>query len=297
MVGIRKAMAASVSSAAIFIFGLAPTPSASQVAGLLADDEARRAIIDMRIRLESMESKVFELERRLQLSAQGQLQTLNENERLRSELARLRGQIEEAQQIANTGRSQQRDLFLDLDRRLNQQNELLSQQKDLYVDIDQRIKQIEPVPLSVDGVNYRVSPQEKAKLDELRELLRNGEFRRSVSAAEAFQQAHPASVLASHVLLLKGSALYADKDYKAAILARQDFIDRYPNHPARPQAILNLAASQAESGNPNAARSTLESLIKSYPNSSAATEARDRLKTLRPASPSRPAPSKAGASK
>lgn len=296
MVGIRKAMAASVSSAAIFIFAFAPTPGASQVGGLLADDEARRAIIDLRIRLESMESKVFELERRLQLSAQGQLQTLNENERLRSELARLRGQIEEAQQIANTGKSQQRDLFLDLDRRLSQQNELLSQQKDLYTDIDQRIKQIEPVALSVDGVNYRVSPQEKAKFEELRDLLRNGEFRRSVSAAEAFQQAHPGSVLASHVLLLKGSAFYADKDYKAAILARQDFIDRYPNHPSRPQAILNLAASQAESGNPNTARSTLESLIKSYPNSAAATEARDRLKTLRPGSPSR-SPAKAGASK
>lgn len=297
MVGIRKAMAASVSSAAIFISGFTLAPSASQANTLLADDEARRAIIDLRTRVESMDSKIVELERRLQLSAQGQLQILNENERLRSELARLRGQIEEAQQTVNTGKSQQKDLFLDLDRRLSQQRELLSQQRDLYKDVDQRIRQIEPVPLSVDGVNYRVSPQEKAQFEEVRELLRNGEFRRSVSAADAFQQAHPASVLASHVLLLKGSALYADRDYKAAILARQDFIDRYPNHPSRPQAILNLAASQAESGNPMTARGTLEGLIKSYPNSSAATEARDRIKTLRSASSSKSASTKAGASK
>lgn len=290
MVGIRKAMAASVSSAAIFISGLTLAVSPSQAVTLLADDEARRAIIDLRSRIEAMDSKILELERRLQVSTQGQLQILNENERLRGELARLRGQIEEAHQAANTSKSQQKDLFLDLDRRLGQQ-------KDLYADIDQRIKQIEPVPISVDGVNFRVSPAEKTKFEELREFLRSGEFRKSVAAADAFQQAHPGSVLSAHVLLLKGSALYADRDYKSAILARQDFIDRYPQHPARPQAMLNLAASQAESGSPTLARGTLEGLIKTYPNSPAAAEARDRLKTLRPTAPAKSGPTKAAPSK
>lgn len=270
-------MAASISSAAIFISGVALAVASSQAQALISDDEARRAIIDLRARVEAMDSKITELETRLQSSAQGQLQILNENERLRAELARLRGQIEEASQTVITGKTQQ---------------------KDFYVDLDQRLKQIEPVSITVDGVNFRVGQGEKAKFEELRELLRGGEFKKSVAAAEAFQQAFPASVLSANVLLLKGSALYGDKNYKAAIAARQEFIDRYPNHPAKPQAILNLAASQAESGNPNTARGILENLIKNYPNSPTASEAKDRLKTLRPpAPPAKAAPAKAAPSK
>ena len=291
MVGFRKAVAASISSAAIFISGLALLPAPGAAVTLLADDEARRAIIDLRARVEAMDTKIADLERRLQAATEGQLQILNENERLRTELARLRGQIEEAHQTANTGKSQQKDLFLDLDRRL-------SQQKDLYADIDQRIKQIEPVSLTIDGMTLRVGQGEKARFEELRESLRDGEFKKTVTQADAFQQAYPASQLLANILLIKGSALYADKNYKAAIAARQEFIDRYPNHPSRPQAILNLAASQAESGNPNTARGILDNLIKNYPNSPAAAEARERLKTLRPsAPPAKAAPAKAASSK
>ncbi len=276
MVVVCKIMAASRSSAAIFISAITLAFASGHAHALVSDDEARRAIIDLRARVEAMGSKLVELEARLQASAQGQLQILNENERLRAEIAHLRGQLEEASQMANTGKSQQ---------------------KDFYVDLDQRLKQIEPVSISVDGVNVRVSPAEKTKFEDLRELLRVGEFKKSAAAAEAFRQAFPASPLSATVLFLRGSALYADKDYMAAIAARQEFIDRYPNHPSRPQAILNLAANQAESGNPNTARGILESLIKNYPNSAAATEAKERLKTLRPAAPTRAAPAKATPSK
>ncbi|MFN4882925.1 MAG: tetratricopeptide repeat protein, partial [Burkholderiales bacterium] len=65
----------------------------------------------------------------------------------------------------------------------------------------------------------------------------------------------------------------------------------------RPQATLNLAASQAESGNPNTARGILENLIKSFPNSSAAAEAKDRLKALPRPAATAPAPAKAQQSK
>lgn len=257
---------------------------------MLADDEARRAIIDLRVQVENLESKLVNLEKRLQSAAQGQLKMLNENERLQSEIARLRGQIEEASQVVTTSRSQQRDLYLDLDRRLNQQ-------RDLQANLDRRIKQFEPLDFNVDGEIFRVTPEEKTKFEDLRESLRGGEFKKAAAAADLFLQAHPGSQLLPNVLLIRGSALYADKNYKAAIAARQDFIDRYPNHPARPQAMLNLAASHAESGNQNTARGILDGLIKSYPNSPVTNEARERLKGLRAATPTKTAPNKAGPSK
>ncbi len=266
MAQMRFTMAAPISRAAIFFCALGLSSLAQ--ASLFADDEARRALIDLRVQVEALSTKITDLERRLQSATQGQLTMLNENERLRAELASLRGQIEEANKVVSTGKSQQ---------------------KDLYTDLDQRLRQIEPVALTVDGITYRVNPDEKTRFDELRELLRTGDFKKSIAAAQAFEQGFPQSTLSPHVLLIKGTALYADKDYKGSIAARQDFIERYPNHPGRPQATLNMAASQAESGNPNTARGILEGLIKAYPNSPAATEAKERLKALPKAAAAAPA--------
>ena len=280
MTGLYRSVAASISSAAIFI---SLSTFAGPTLALFSDDEARRAIIDLRVRVESLSSTIGEMDKRLQSSAQGQLQLLNENERLRQDIARLRGLVEETGRLASTGKNQQKDLYLDLDQRINQ--------------IDQRIKQVEPVAIAVDGINYRVSPAEKIQFEELRELLRAGEFKKTVQSAHAFQQAFPSSALSANVLLTRGTALYADKDYKNSILARQEFIEKFPNHPARPQATLNLAASQAESGNPNTARGILENLIKSFPNSSAAAEAKDRLKALPRPAAAAPAPAKTQQSK
>jgi tol-pal system protein YbgF len=269
-----KAMAASVSSAAIFLcVGFSLFSATGPAAAIFSDDEARRAIIDLRTRLETLESRlaerIAELERNLQASSRTQLQLLNENERLRSEVARLRGTVEEANQNLNTGKSQQ---------------------KDLYGDLDQRLKQIEPVLVTVDKTSIEVSRDEKTRFDEVRDALKAGEFAKTIAASDAFQQAYPYSRLSADVLLIKGSAFYADKNYKAAIAARQEFLDRYPNHPARPQVTLNLAAAQAESGNPNTARGILEGLIKAYPNSPAAADAKERLKSLRPGAAAKPAP-------
>ncbi len=264
-------MAASLSSAAIFISAIALS---SPAFALFSDDEARRAILDLRAKVEALTVRVTELEQQLQTSTQSRIQLLNESEQLRAELARLRGKVEETAQVATTGRSQQ---------------------KDLYGDLDQRLRVLEPTELELDGVRYRVSPAEKERFEAIRDLIRKGDFKGAVSAANTYQQAFPVSSIAAYVLLDKGTALYADKNYKASIAARQDFLQKYPDHPARPQATLNLAASQAESGNPNTARNILQSLIKSYPNSPAAAEARDRLKALqKPApAPAKSAPPKA----
>lgn len=226
---------------------------------LFSDDEARRAILDLRARHEALSARLGELERQVQSLAQGQLQLLNENERLKVELARLRGLVEETGHAAATGKNQQRDLYTDLDRRL---------------------RQLEPVTLTVDGSPFKVSSEEKSRFDELREALRSGDFRKTATLAMNFEMTYPGSPLAIHALLLRGTALYAEKNYKQAIAARQEFLARYPSHPTRGQVMLNLAASQAESGDPAAARATLETLLEIQADGPVASEARDRLRVL-----------------
>ncbi len=268
---LRQITAVPFSRAAVFFGAMAIAGTAS---AMFSDDEARRAILDLRARVEAANARIDDLQKQLQNASQGQLQMLNENERLRAELARLRGQLEETSRLANTGKSQQ---------------------KDLYLDLDQRLKQIEPVTVETNGTTHRVSPAEKVRFDELQESLKAGEFKKAAGLANRFLLQFPGSSLGPRVLLTKGTALYADKNYKGAIAAREHFIDRYPGHPEVPQATLNLAASQAESGNTSAARTTLQSLIKEFPDSPAATEAKDRLKAL--GKPAASPPAKAPAAK
>lgn len=265
MIVLHSITAASLSRAAVF-FGTLTIASASWA--MFSDDEARRAILDLRARVEAANARIDDLQKQLQNASQGQLQLLNENERLRAELARLRGQLEETGRLATTGKSQQ---------------------KDLYLDLDQRLKQLEPVAFEVNGTTHRVAPAEKARFEEIQDALKAGDFKKVASLANRFMLQFPGSSLGPRVMLTKGTALYADKNYKAAIAARENFIERYPGHPEIPQATLNLAASQAESGSTSAARATLQSLIKEFPDSPAAAEAKERLKSLGKPAPSAPA--------
>lgn len=226
---------------------------------LFSDDEARRAILDLRARHEALSVRLTELDRQLQNLSQGQLQLLNENERLKAEIARLRGLIEETGHSAVTGRNQQRDLYTDLDR---------------------RIRQLEPVIVTIDGQPFKVSTAEKTQFEDMRESLKTGDFRKAATSALGFELAYPGSPLAAQALLLRGTALYAEKNYAGVIEARLEFLSRYPSHPSRGQVMLNLAASQQESGDLQGARGTLDQLLRIVPSGPVANEASDRLKTL-----------------
>ena len=51
----------------------------------------------------------------------------------------------------------------------------------------------------------------------------------------------------------------------------------WPNSAKAPDALLNIASCQAELGETRAARETLQAVLKKYPGTSAADQARQRL--------------------
>ena len=71
------------------------------------------------------------------------------------------------------------------------------------------------------------------------------------------------------------------KDYRNALSAQEELLAKYPQSAKAPDALLAIAAIQAENGDSGNARNTLEDIIARFPSSEAAGKARTRLASLR----------------
>jgi len=225
-------------------------------AALFSDDEARRAILDLRQRLERLQEQTQTRE-----DASRSLLTLqNQIEALRAELARLQGQNEElARSIA----------------------ELQRTQRDLLQGVDERLRRFEPVKVSVDGREFMAEPAEKRDFDAALGIFRTGDFAAAQVAFVEFLRRYAQSGYAPSAHFWLGNARYALRDYKEAVQSFRTLLAQSPDHLRAPEAVLSIANCQIELKDLRAARKTLEELIKAYPQSEAAAAAKERLARLK----------------
>lgn len=229
-------------------------------AGLFEDEEARKAILDLRGKHEQLLNQQRQSAEQVQQLQRGLLDLNNQNEQLRAEIARLRGQLEQFQ----------RDVS-DVQRR----------QKDIAQGVDERMKKLEPQKVSLDGKEFMVDPEEKRAYEEAIGVLRSGDFDRAQGGLQAFLKRYPASGYADAARYWLGNAQYGRRDYKEAANTFRQFTAAAPDHPRVPEAQLALANCQIELRDNKAAKKTLEDLVKAFPKSEAALAARERLVGLK----------------
>ncbi len=237
-------------------------------AGILEDDEARRAILELRQKIEqsSEQQRARQAEQLAALTEQinqlkrSLLDLNNQLEQVRSDSAKLRGQNEQFT----------RDV-----------SELQRKQKDLQSGVEDRMRKIEPQKVSVDGKEFSVDPDEKRQHDEAMELLRKSDFPGTANALTAFRKRYPSSGYSESVLFWLGNAQYGNRQYKEAIASFRSLVNAAPDHPKAPEALLAIANCQAELKDPKSARRTIDELIKTYPKSEAAQAGKERLVSLK----------------
>jgi tol-pal system protein YbgF len=240
------------------------TPAAH---ALFSDDEARRAILDLRAQIASQQATISTLQKQneqlsqqLQQANRAQLDLVNQLEILRRDNAGLRGNFEVLQkELADTQK----------------------RQRDLYGDTDARLKKLEPQKVTVDGKEAEISQDEARQYNTALEIFRNSKFPEAALAFGNFLRQYPKSAYAALAQFWQGSAHYAGRDFKAAILVLQDFVRVYPEHPRAPDALFNLGNSLVELNDKKNARLSFQELIKRYPNTPAAQNARERLADLK----------------
>lgn len=237
-------------------------------AGLFDDEEARKAILDLRERIrlsdesakQRQEAQAKQFGDELSALRRSLLDLNNQLESMRAEMARMRGGNEQlARDVADLQRGQ----------------------RDVSQAIDDRLRRIEPVKVAVDGREFLVDPEEKKAYEASLAALRAGEFDKAVTALQAFQRRYPASGYADSARFWLGNALYGKRDYKEAISAFRAFVAGAPDSPRAPEALLALANTQAELKDTKSARRTIDELVKTYPQSEAAQAGKERLASLK----------------
>ena len=229
-------------------------------AALFEDDEARRAILELRQRVDVLQqvnqrsgddnSQV----RRSLLDLQTQIETL------RIEHAKLRGQNEQLL----------RDVA-DLQRR----------QKDIAQGVDERLRQFEPVKVTVDGLEFQADADEKRDFEAALAVFRAGKFADAKTAFAGFVRQYPRSGYLPSARFWLGNAQYAAREYKEAIGNFKMLLSEAPGHARAPEAALSIANCQIELKETRTARKTLEDLLRDYPQSEAAVAAKERLSRLK----------------
>jgi tol-pal system protein YbgF len=237
-------------------------------AGLFDDDEARKAILDLRQKLE--QSNEQQRVRQAELNAQmiEQLSQLKRSlldlnsqlELLRADTAKLRGSDEQLS----------KDVI-----------ELQHRTKDLQTGVDDRMRKLEPAKVSVDGKEFIADPEERRQYEDAMALLRKGEFPAAAAAMVAFQKKFPQSGYTESVLFWLGNAHYGNRSFKDAIAAFRAMVRMAPSNPRAPEALLSIANCQVELKDTKAARRTIDELVKTYPQSEAAQAGKERLASLK----------------
>ena len=237
-------------------------------AGLFDDDEARKAILDLRQKLEQSNEAQRQRQADLNQQVSDQLAQLRRSlldlnsqiELLRADVAQMRGQNEQlTREVA----------------------ELQRRQKDVATGIDERIRKLEPVKVTLDDREFLADPEEKRQYEESFALIRKGDFNGAAAGLSAFVRRYPTSGFSEAAQFWLGNALYGKRDYKEAIVAFRGLVNAKPDHPKAPEALLAIANCQIELKDGKGARKTIGDLVQAYPKSEAAQAGRERLASLK----------------
>ncbi len=240
---------------------LAVAPAAH--AALFEDEEARRAILELRQRVDATR-QAFD-KQSADLS-----KLTDENAQLRRSLLDLQGQIDGVRGDLARQRGLDEQLARDV-------ADLQRKQKDLTQGVDDRLKKIEPTKVTVDGQEFTADPLETRDYEAALAIFRKGDFPGAQNAFLEFVKRYPQSGYGPSALFWLGNAQYANRAYKEAVANFRSMLSLAPTHQRAPEAALSIANCQVELKDTKAARKTLEDLIKVYPQSEAAVAAKDRL--------------------
>lgn len=251
----------------LILLCVANTPA---MAGLFADDDARKQVKQLEERILKLEQTLSSSEADKEQYIRSTLDLQMQMEAINTELRKLRGQNEEL---------------------LHNLQDAEKRQKDFYIDLDTRLRRVEAGEASASATSSeRADGTKDVAADPVSEnrafesaytLYKAENYQNAAAAFRDFLKNYPQSVHEANVHYWMGNAYFLLKDCKNSINSYQALISKYQDHPRVQEAMLNIADCQLSLNNKTAAKKTLKQLISQFPGSDASEKAKKRLATIK----------------
>jgi tol-pal system protein YbgF len=260
---------------------------------------------------QSTEERLDRIER--QLEGRGLINLLNQVEQLQRNIQQLRGDIEVQTHALEDMQRRQRELYLDIDRRLQQLESGGAPPPALtgpgtttppltgpagmatappakpsgpatISPTPPVAGQAPPPPAVAPPPAAAPAPtpaEEQAEYDKALAVLREGRYADAAAAFNRFMATYPDSNYADNAAYWLGETYYVTRDFPRAMETFSKLVEFHPQSSKVPDARLKIGYIHYENRDWNAARQELSGLVTDYPGTTAARLAGDRLQRMK----------------
>ena len=223
-------------------------------------------------RVESLEAHMQRLDNR---ADSGQLlELLQRVDALHAELREMRGEVE---RLGNEGES--------LNRR----------QRELYLDLDRRLQGLEaggrpvagdapapgPAPSPIVQTPADDAAAQRAAYDAAFRLLQEGRYPAAIESFQAYLEQYPQGRFVDNAQYWLGEAYYVTRDFTTALGEFNRVVAEFPDSQKVPDALLKIGYVHYELGQWDQARETLTTVAERVPGTTIARLAEQRLQRMR----------------
>ena len=269
----------------------------------LTNDQLSLQVTNAEKSLANLEREVQKLYR--MIDNRGLLDLFQKVDVLADEISLLRGEIEEQTNGLSEIKKRQRELYLDIDRRMRDLENRASAQASVEP-VEIPILDTLPVPALPDTSNtaggnagtmpvvpatsgqttgpkqpVTTSSEERAAYQAAFDTLKEGRYKKAKTELKRFLANFPDSSYAGNAQYWLGEANYVTRRFEQGIAEFGVVLQKYPTSAKVPDAMLKLGYTYYELKQFNQARTMLQELRKQYPKSTAFRLAGKRLDRMR----------------
>lgn len=227
-----------------------------------------------------LETRLEQLERKL--DSRSLMDMLNQISSLQGEVQQLRGDIEVQNHTLENLQKRQRDLYLDIDRRLHRleaggvesQAPAAGAAPAIADTAAPAAAAVAPSTPTAPALNP--ADQRKA-YDQALELLKEGRYNDATAAFQGFLKQYPDSSYADNAQYWLGEVYYVTRQFQPALTEFGKVLSVYSGSAKAADAKLKMGYIQYELKDWAKARESLNDVVKAYPGSTSARLAQERL--------------------
>jgi tol-pal system protein YbgF len=257
------------------------------------DASAQPASSDLEARLEKIERR---------LDNQTMMEMLSRIDQLQQEMQNIVGQMEVLNYEMDNIKKRQKDLYVDIDRRITQVEQKATDLAKSQPTSPAMMGSAAPAsgsmaagspvgssPPSSTGApstpTTLVSPQTKLlqreAYDRAFNLLKDGRYELAIASFKAYLETYPNADYADNAQYWLGEANYAQRRYDVALQEFNKVLDNFPKSSKRADAMLKMGFSYQELGKTEDAEAVLSNIVTMFPDTTAARLAKKRIQDIK----------------